>query len=205
MIKDSVTIMRGCFGGCTFCSITAHQGRIIQSRSQESVLGEIARDGRRPAISRARSATSAGRPPTCTRCGARGPRSRRSAAASRACIPTICKLLGTDHGPLIELMRKARADAGDQEGAGRQRHPHGPGPPLAAVHPRTCAAPRRRAPEGRPRAHRPRGAGPDAQAVQRRLRGVRRRVPARSRRRRARSSTSCRTSSPATRAATWTR
>ncbi|MEX2186364.1 MAG: YgiQ family radical SAM protein, partial [Pirellulales bacterium] len=41
MIKDSVTIMRGCFGGCTFCSITAHQGRIIQSRSQASVLGEI--------------------------------------------------------------------------------------------------------------------------------------------------------------------
>ena len=37
MIKDSVTIMRGCFGGCTFCSITAHQGRIIQSRSQESI------------------------------------------------------------------------------------------------------------------------------------------------------------------------
>ena len=41
MIKDSVTLMRGCFGGCTFCSITAHQGRIIQSRSQDSVLKEI--------------------------------------------------------------------------------------------------------------------------------------------------------------------
>ncbi len=41
MIKDSVTIMRGCFGGCTFCSITAHQGRIIQSRSKESVLSEV--------------------------------------------------------------------------------------------------------------------------------------------------------------------
>src|SRR6202022_4046106 len=41
MIKDSVTLMRGCFGGCTFCSITSHQGRIIQSRSQESVLKEV--------------------------------------------------------------------------------------------------------------------------------------------------------------------
>src|SRR5262249_52039965 len=41
MIKDSVTLMRGCFGGCTFCSITAHQGRIIQSRSPESVLKEV--------------------------------------------------------------------------------------------------------------------------------------------------------------------
>ena len=50
MIKDSVTIMRGCFGGCTFCSITAHQGRIIQSRSQESVLDEVQQDGRRPGV-----------------------------------------------------------------------------------------------------------------------------------------------------------
>ena len=41
MIKDSVTIMRGCFGGCTFCSITTHQGRIIQSRSQDSVIREL--------------------------------------------------------------------------------------------------------------------------------------------------------------------
>ena len=41
VVKDSVQIMRGCFGGCTFCSITAHEGRIIQSRSQQSVLGEI--------------------------------------------------------------------------------------------------------------------------------------------------------------------
>src|SRR6202035_97662 len=41
MIKDSVTVMRGCFGGCTFCSITAHQGRVIQSRSRDSVLREV--------------------------------------------------------------------------------------------------------------------------------------------------------------------
>ena len=41
MIRFSINIMRGCFGGCTFCSITAHQGRIIQSRSQKSVLNEI--------------------------------------------------------------------------------------------------------------------------------------------------------------------
>ena len=41
MIKDSVTIMRGCFGGCTFCSITAHQGRIIQSRSEASIVNEV--------------------------------------------------------------------------------------------------------------------------------------------------------------------
>src|SRR5262249_23584159 len=48
MIKDSVTIMRGCFGGCTFCSITAHQGRVIQSRSNESVLAELKQLGEDP-------------------------------------------------------------------------------------------------------------------------------------------------------------
>ena len=49
-VKDSVTIMRGCFGGCTFCSITAHQGRIIQSRSKESVLNELAQMGQDPEL-----------------------------------------------------------------------------------------------------------------------------------------------------------
>ena len=43
VVKDSIQIMRGCFGGCTFCSITAHEGRIIQSRSQESILAEVRR------------------------------------------------------------------------------------------------------------------------------------------------------------------
>ena len=51
VVKDSVTIMRGCFGGCTFCSITAHQGRIIQSRSSESVLDELRRMGQDPEFS----------------------------------------------------------------------------------------------------------------------------------------------------------
>jgi uncharacterized radical SAM protein YgiQ len=41
MIRFSVNIMRGCFGGCTFCSITEHEGRIIQSRSEDSVIREI--------------------------------------------------------------------------------------------------------------------------------------------------------------------
>ncbi len=66
VVKDSVTIMRGCFGGCTFCSITAHQGRIIQSRSPESVLGELQRMGQDPGFSGS-FPTSAARRPTCTR------------------------------------------------------------------------------------------------------------------------------------------
>ena len=65
MIKDSITIMRGCFGGCTFCSITTHQGRIIQSRSKESILNEVRQMAEDPRF-KGVSATSAGRPPTCT-------------------------------------------------------------------------------------------------------------------------------------------
>ena len=72
MIRFSVAIQRGCFGGCTFCSITEHEGRIIQSRSEDSVIREIEtiRDhGAR--IHRRRSRISAARPPTCTACTAR--------------------------------------------------------------------------------------------------------------------------------------
>ena len=66
VVKDSIQIMRGCFGGCAFCSITVHEGRIIQSRSEASILAEIRRMSRASPISRARSATSAARRPTCT-------------------------------------------------------------------------------------------------------------------------------------------
>jgi uncharacterized radical SAM protein YgiQ len=66
MIKTSVNIMRGCFGGCTFCSITEHEGRIIQSRSEESILKEIENIGIRCQASPAPSPTWAGPRPTCT-------------------------------------------------------------------------------------------------------------------------------------------
>jgi uncharacterized radical SAM protein YgiQ len=107
MIKDSVTIMRGCFGGCTFCSITAHQGRIIQSRSRESVLSEIrgmtADAEFRGVISDIGGPTANMYEMKCTRPEVEAVCRRQS------CVhPKICKLLGTDHGPLIELMRQAR-------------------------------------------------------------------------------------------------
>ncbi len=108
VVKDSVQIMRGCFGGCTFCSITAHEGRIIQSRSQESVLAEIEQMTDRSPTSPASSATSAAPPPTCTRCAARRPEVEADCRRLSCVHPTICKLLGTDHGPLIELMQQAR-------------------------------------------------------------------------------------------------
>ena len=105
MIKDSVTIMRGCFGGCTFCSITAHQGRIIQSRSQESVLQRGARSWPPTRSSRASISDIGG--PTANMYQMRCTRPEVEAKCKRlSCVhPTICKLLGTDHGPL------GRADA----------------------------------------------------------------------------------------------
>jgi uncharacterized radical SAM protein YgiQ len=111
MIKDSVTIMRGCFGGCTFCSITAHQGRIIQSRSQESVLGEIRKMAADPEFSGIVSDIGG---PTANMYEMRCTRPEVEAKCKRlSCVhPTVCKLLGTDHGPLIQLMRRTRTEPG---------------------------------------------------------------------------------------------
>ncbi len=107
MIKDSVTIMRGCFGGCTFCSITAHQGRTIQSRSKASILGEIenlAQDKQfKGTVSDIGGPTANMYQMQCTRPEVEAVCRRQS------CVhPKICKLLGVDHQPVIELMREAR-------------------------------------------------------------------------------------------------
>ncbi|AMV25321.1 hypothetical protein VT84_13050 [Gemmata sp. SH-PL17] len=107
MIKDSVTILRGCFGGCTFCSITAHQGRIIQSRSSESVMKEVQKLAADPdfkgIISDIGGATANMYTMRCSRPEVEAKCKRLS------CVhPGVCKLLGTDHGPLIDLMREVR-------------------------------------------------------------------------------------------------
>ncbi len=108
MIRFSVTILRGCFGGCSFCSITEHEGRIIQNRSAESILREIAlvRD-RTPGFTGIISDLGG---PTANMwrlaC-----KSREIEAACRkpSCVfPDVCDNLGTDHGPLVALYRKAR-------------------------------------------------------------------------------------------------
>jgi uncharacterized radical SAM protein YgiQ len=108
MIKNSVTIMRGCFGGCTFCSITEHEGRIIQSRSEKSILQEVERvrdqtPGFTGTISDLGGPTANMYRLAC--------KDRKIEAACRkpSCVyPTICDNLGTDHQPLIKLYRKAR-------------------------------------------------------------------------------------------------
>jgi len=111
MIKDSVTIMRGCFGGCTFCSITAHQGRTIQSRSQESVLREIRQMTEDPDFKGVISDIGG---PTANMYEMRCTEPEVEARCRRqSCVhPTICPLLGTDHGPLVELMQRARKTPG---------------------------------------------------------------------------------------------
>ncbi|MBS0266009.1 MAG: YgiQ family radical SAM protein [Planctomycetes bacterium] len=111
MIKDSVTIMRGCFGGCTFCSITAHQGRIIQSRSKQSVLAELQDMSQDDKFGGVVSDIGG---PTANMYQMRCSRPEVEAVCRRqSCVhPTICKLLHTDHGPLVQLMKEARQTPG---------------------------------------------------------------------------------------------
>ena len=109
MIKTSINIMRGCFGGCTFCSITEHEGRIIQSRSEASIVKEIeAIRDKTPGFSGVISDLGG---PTANmyrlQC-----KSREIEAACRkpSCVyPGICSNLNTDHQPLINLYRKSRS------------------------------------------------------------------------------------------------
>ena len=106
-IKDSVTIMRGCFGGCTFCSITAHQGRIIQSRSQNSIVNEINKMADDKSFKGTVSDIGG---PTANMYEMKCSRPEVEVKCRRqSCVhPKICKLLHTDHGPLIQLMRESR-------------------------------------------------------------------------------------------------
>ncbi|WP_199610372.1 YgiQ family radical SAM protein [Flocculibacter collagenilyticus] len=108
MIKFSVNIMRGCYGGCSFCSITEHEGRIIQSRSHESIINEIEeiRDkvpGFTGVISDLGGPTANMYKLRCTK-----PKAEESCRRASCVYPTICELMDTDHTPTIDLYRKAR-------------------------------------------------------------------------------------------------
>ncbi|MCK7493650.1 MAG: hypothetical protein MZW92_21695 [Comamonadaceae bacterium] len=160
MIRFSVNIMRGCFGGCTFCSITEHEGRIIQSRSEDSVLQRNRGDPRQDAGLHRRHL----RPRRADRqhvpaWPARTARSRQPAAGRPASIPDICPNLNTDHAALIGLYRTARALPGVKKvliGSGRALRPRASRSPEYVRG--TGRAPRRRLPEDRARAHRGRAA-----------------------------------------------
>jgi uncharacterized radical SAM protein YgiQ len=109
MIRFSVTIMRGCFGGCTFCSITEHEGRIIQNRSEASVLREIGTI--RDSVPGFTGTISDLGGPTANMWRLKCKETAVESSCRRlSCVyPDICRNLGTDHGPLIQLYRKARA------------------------------------------------------------------------------------------------
>ncbi|MFO1363638.1 MAG: YgiQ family radical SAM protein [Burkholderiales bacterium] len=108
MIRFSVAIQRGCFGGCTFCSITEHEGRIIQSRSQDSVLREI--EAIRDTVPGFTGVISDLGGPTANMYRL----ACKSRAIERACrrpscvYPGICPNMSTDHAPLVQLYRRAR-------------------------------------------------------------------------------------------------
>ncbi|MDB4974560.1 MAG: Fe-S [Myxococcaceae bacterium] len=110
-VKHSIVTMRGCFGGCSFCSITEHEGRVIQSRSSESVLREVRAlrrmDGFKGVISDVGGPTANMYQMKC--------REEKIEKACRrlSCVhPGICENLVTDHAPLIDLLHKVRTEPG---------------------------------------------------------------------------------------------
>jgi uncharacterized radical SAM protein YgiQ len=109
MIRFSVNIMRGCFGGCTFCSITEHEGRIIQSRSEDSVIREI--KAIRDTVKGFTGAISDLGGPTANmyRIGCKSPEIEAACRKPSCVYPGICSNLNTDHNPLIKMYRRARA------------------------------------------------------------------------------------------------
>ena len=109
MIRFSVNIMRGCFGGCTFCSITEHEGRIIQSRSEESIIKEV--EAIRDSVTGFTGTISDLGGPTANmyRLGCKSPEIEAACRKPSCVYPGICQNLGTNHDPLIKIYRRARA------------------------------------------------------------------------------------------------
>ena len=108
MIRTSVNIMRGCFGGCTFCSITEHEGRIIQSRSEDSIIQEL--EEIRDKVKGFTGTISDLGGPTANmyRLGCKSPEIEAACRKPSCVFPGICQNLHTDHGPLIKIYRRAR-------------------------------------------------------------------------------------------------
>jgi uncharacterized radical SAM protein YgiQ len=112
MIRFSVAIQRGCFGGCTFCSITEHEGRIIQSRSEDSVIREI--ETIRDSVPGFTGVISDLGGPTANmyRLHCKSPVIESACRRPSCVFPGVCPNLNTDHAPLINLYRRARSIKG---------------------------------------------------------------------------------------------
>lgn len=112
MIQHSVSIMRGCFGGCSFCSITEHEGRIIQNRSEDSIIRELeAIRDTSPAFT-GHISDLGGPTANMYRLACKDPEIEASCRRPSCVYPGICKNLNTDHAPLIKLYRRARSIPG---------------------------------------------------------------------------------------------
>ncbi len=109
MIRFSVNIMRGCFGGCTFCSITEHEGRIIQSRSEDSIIREV--EAIRDSVPGFTGVISDLGGPTANmyRIGCKSPEIEAACRKPSCVYPGICSNLNTDHSALIKMYRRGRA------------------------------------------------------------------------------------------------
>ncbi|MDO8702316.1 MAG: YgiQ family radical SAM protein [Undibacterium sp.] len=112
MIRFSINIMRGCFGGCTFCSITEHEGRIIQSRSEPSILREIEEIRDKTKGFTGTISDLGGPTANMYRLACKDKKIEESCRRLSCVYPSICSNLGTDHSKLINLYRKARAIPG---------------------------------------------------------------------------------------------
>jgi uncharacterized radical SAM protein YgiQ len=110
-VKHSVVLMRGCFGGCTFCSITEHEGRVIQNRSAGSVLREI-RELRRMGDFRGTVTDLGGPTANMYQLKCKSPEIENKCRKLSCVHPGVCENLGTDHGPLIQLMKDVRKEPG---------------------------------------------------------------------------------------------
>ncbi|MBY6096468.1 YgiQ family radical SAM protein [Ferrimonas balearica] len=108
MIKTSINIMRGCFGGCSFCSITEHEGRIIQSRSQESILDEIEQIKEKVPGFTGVISDLGGPTANMYKLRCKSPKAEATCRRLSCIYPDICGHMDTDHTPTIELYRAAR-------------------------------------------------------------------------------------------------
>jgi len=108
MIKHSVNIMRGCFGGCTFCSITEHEGRIIQNRSEESVLREIETIRDTDTNFTGQVSDLGGPTANMYRLKCKSEKIEKACRRLSCVYPVICKNLDTNHKYLVNLYKKAR-------------------------------------------------------------------------------------------------
>jgi len=112
MIRFSINIMRGCFGGCTFCSITEHEGRIIQSRSEDSILHEIEEIRDKTPGFTGTISDLGGPTANMYRLACKDKKIESSCRRLSCVYPGICENLNTDHSHLVSLYRKARAIPG---------------------------------------------------------------------------------------------